>query len=269
MSTEGTQRLEWPRPARACQRGLLLAALGAAALAPAPATRAADPDDYAAARTALVSEIEREVRETRAWLGKDQLDARVIAALGAVPRHEFVPEALRGLAYANRPLPIGHEQTISQPYIVAIMTDLLATPADGRVLEIGTGSGYQAAVLAELVARVYTIEIVEPLGLEARERLARLGYENVEVRIGDGFQGWPEQAPFDAIIVTAAAPEVPPPLLEQLAPGGRMLIPIGRPLAGQDLLLIEKDALGHVSRREVLPVLFVPLTRDPAAGTAD
>ena len=160
----------------------------------------------------------------------------------------------------NRPLPIGHAQTISQPYIVAIMTDLLALPRAGRVLEVGTGSGYQAAVLAELGIEVYSIEIVEPLGLSARALLERLGYRNVQVRIGDGFAGWPEAAPFDAIIVTAAAAETPPPLLAQLKPGGRMIIPLERGFGAQDLVLIEKDAKGSVSREVILPVIFVPLT---------
>lgn len=219
-----------------------------------------DPGGYVEARQDLVIEIEADVRRARRELGRETLDARVIAALGKVPRHEFVPAPLRDLAYVNRPLPIGYEQTISQPYIVAIMTDLLAPPRGGRVLEIGAGSGYQAAVLAEIGVEVYTIEIVEPLGVETRVLLERLGYRNVHLRIGDGFAGWPEAAPFDGIIVTAAAPEVPPPLLEQLKPGGRMIIPVGRRFGAQDLVLIEKDAAGKVVRHELLPVIFVPLT---------
>jgi protein-L-isoaspartate(D-aspartate) O-methyltransferase len=223
--------------------------------------QAADvPDEYAAARQAMVREIEAEVRLTRKELGKAALDPRVIAAIGKVRRHEFVPEELRGMAYINQPLPIGHDQTISQPYIVAIMTDLLAVPGGGRVLEVGTGSGYQAAVLGELGAEVYTIEIVEPLGQRSKTLLERLGYRNVHVRIGDGFAGWPEAAPFDAIIVTAAAPETPPPLLAQLKAGGRMIIPLEGRFGAQDLVLIEKDAAGKVRRREILPVVFVPLT---------
>ena len=221
---------------------------------------ASAPDAYAAARHELVREIEAEVRATRSELGKEALDPRVIAAMGKVPRHEFVPEYLRSFAYLNQPLPIGHEQTISQPFIVAIMTDLLGVPRAGRVLEVGTGSGYQAAVLAEIVAAVYTIEIVEPLGLTARATLERLGYRNVHARIGDGFAGWPEAAPFDAIIVTAAADETPPPLLAQLKPGGRMIIPLEGRFGTQDLVLIEKDREGKVSRQEILPVVFVPLT---------
>ena len=225
-----------------------------------PSTPARAGDDYAGERAALVREIAAEVRASRESLGKEALDPRVIAAVGRVPRHEFVPEELRSLAYLNRPLPIGHEQTISQPLIVAIMTDLLALPRAGRVLEVGTGSGYQAAVLAELGVEVYTIEIVEPLGRKARVLLERLGYRNVQVRIGDGFAGWPEAAPFDAIIVTAAAAETPPPLLAQLKPGGRMIIPLERASGDQDLVLIEKDTKGSESRERILPVLFVPLT---------
>jgi protein-L-isoaspartate(D-aspartate) O-methyltransferase len=196
-------------------------------------------DRYVAARRRLVEEIEEEVRETRRWLGKDALDARVIDALLAVPRHEFVPADLRSMAYLNRPLPIGHRQTISQPYIIAVMTDLLALPANGRVLEV-----------------------VEPLGYEAKARLERLNYDNIHVRIGDGFAGWPEAAPFDAIIVTAAADEVPPPLVEQLKPGGRMIIPVQRGFGGQELVLIDKDNQGTVSHKDILPVRFVPLTGD-------
>jgi protein-L-isoaspartate(D-aspartate) O-methyltransferase len=217
---------------------------------------------YARERAELVLEIERNVRETSDYLRKDELDPRVIAAIGNVQRHEFVPEELRSAAYSNRPLPIGHDQTISQPYIVAIMTDLLGVFENGRVLEVGTGSGYQAAVLGELCDAVYSIEIVEPLGLRAREDLDRLGYDNVHVMIGDGFAGWPEHGPYDGIIVTAAAPEIPPPLIEQLKPGGRMIIPVGLPFGEQQLLLIEKGENGDIARREVLPVLFVPLTRD-------
>jgi protein-L-isoaspartate(D-aspartate) O-methyltransferase len=217
---------------------------------------------YASARAELVREIEADVRATSRYLDKDELDPRVIAAMGNVPRHEFVPDELRGLAYMNRPLPIGHEQTISQPYIVAIMTDLLGVAGGGRVLEVGTGSGYQAAVLAEVCDEVYSIEIVEPLGLQAKALLERLGYANVHVRIGDGYAGWPEHAPFDGIIVTAAAPEVPQPLLDQLKPGGRMILPVKQRFDSQELLLIEKDADGEISREDILPVRFVPLTRD-------
>jgi protein-L-isoaspartate(D-aspartate) O-methyltransferase len=219
-------------------------------------------NDYLAKRRRLVAEIEEEVRETVQWLGKDVLDPLVIGAILAVPRHEFVADYLRPMAYRNSPLPIGHSQTISQPYIIAIMTDLLAVPEDGRVLEVGTGCGYQAAILAQLCASVYSIEIVEPLGQEAKARLKRLGYDNVHVRVGDGFAGWPEAGPFDAIIVTAAAEEVPPPLVEQLKPGGRMIIPVQSEFGDQELVLIGKSAQGSVTHKDILPVRFVPLTGD-------
>lgn len=189
-------------------------------------------------------------------------DRRALDALRAVPRHEFVPPELRGRAYGDYPLPIGYGQTISQPYVVAHMTEIVRPRPGMRVLEVGTGSGYQAAVLAELVRSVYTIEIVEPLAVEARERLARLGYRNVVVRTGDGYKGWEEQAPFDAIMVTAGAPEVPPPLLRQLKPGGRMVIPVGPADRIQYLTLIEKQADGSIRSRQIVPVRFVPLTRE-------
>ena len=187
---------------------------------------------------------------------------RVKDAMARVPRHLFVPPAKQPFAYENRPLTIGHGQTISQPYIVALMTDLLKPRKEDRVLEVGTGSGYQAAVLAELVRFVYTIEIVRPLAEEARQRLERLGYRNVEVRAGDGYKGWEEQAPFDSIMVTAGADEIPPPLLRQLKPGGRMVIPVGPADDIQYLTLIEKNADGTVARRLIAPVRFVPLTRE-------
>lgn len=190
-------------------------------------------------------------------------DEAVLAALRSVPRHEFVPDGLRDAAYADRPLPIGHGQTISQPYVVARMTALLRAEADDRMLEVGTGSGYQAAVLAEIVDSVYTIEIIEPLAESARARLERLGYGTVRVRHGDGYFGWPEAAPFDGIVVTAAASHIPPPLMEQLAPGGRMVIPVGPPLQVQSLMLVEKRADGSVVQRHVMPVRFVPFTRSP------
>jgi protein-L-isoaspartate(D-aspartate) O-methyltransferase len=178
-----------------------------------------------------------------------------------VPRHRFVPDALVASAYADRPLPIGEGQTISQPFVVALMTDLAEPGPDFRVLEVGTGSGYQAAVLAECVARVYTIEIVASLGERARTLLADLGYKNVEVRIGDGYGGWPEAAPFDAIVVTAAPERIPQPLVDQLKPGGRMVIPVGARYAAQDIVVITKGADGNTLTRSVLPVRFVPLTR--------
>jgi protein-L-isoaspartate(D-aspartate) O-methyltransferase len=193
------------------------------------------------------------------------LSARVLAAMNKVPRHRFVPLDLAGTAYSNRPLPIGLGQTISQPFIVALMTDLLDLEPQHKVLEVGTGSGYQAAVLAELAREVYTIEIVEPLAREAAKRLESLGYRNVHTRSGDGYRGWPEQAPFDAIMVTAGARELPAPLVEQLKPGGKLVIPVGPQLTGQQLLVIEKDASGKTKTRNVLAVRFVPLTGERGA----
>ena len=229
----------------------------------------APEDEMEPERVAMVAEIAAEVAETRKWLGKDALDPRVMAAMGRVPRHLFVPEANRATAYQNRPQPIGHGQTISQPYIVAIMTDLAAVGPDDRVLEIGTGCGYQAAVLAELAAAVYSVETVPELARPAVELETGLGYANVEVRQGDGAQGWPELAPFDAIVVTAAAwHRVPPALIEQLADGGRLVIPVDRstgearyPFVGQEqeLMLVTKNAKGRVKERTILPVAFVPL----------
>jgi protein-L-isoaspartate(D-aspartate) O-methyltransferase len=208
----------------------------------------------------MVKEIEDDVRRTSLALDKESLDPRVMDAMAAVPRHRLVPDEAQDSAYENRPLSIGHGQTISQPYIVAVMTDLLKTTPSSRVLEIGTGSGYQAAILAELVRQVYSIEIIEPLGELARDNLAALGYRNIELRIGDGYYGWEEQAPFDAIVVTAAASHVPPPLIEQLASGGRMMIPVGSRFMVQQLVLVEKDDAGRVTTRQILPVRFVPLT---------
>ena len=213
----------------------------------------------------MVEDIERMVRAMSRTIGKSRLDDAVMRAMAEVPRHEFVPAEYRVLAYANRPLPIGEGQTISQPFIVALMTELAEVGPDTKVLQIGTGSGYQAGVLAEIAAEVYTIEIVETLGRRAAATLERLGYDNVSVRIGDGYLGWPEAAPFDAIIVTAAPEEVPQPLIEQLAPGGRLVIPVGPAGATQSLRVLEKDAMGNVTERDVLPVAFVPFTRDEAA----
>ncbi|MCP4204430.1 MAG: protein-L-isoaspartate(D-aspartate) O-methyltransferase [bacterium] len=222
----------------------------------------AQATDYERQRRQLLEEVRADVQTTRRELRKDALDPKVLEALGRVPRHEFVSESLRQYAYLNRPLPIGHGQTISQPYIVAIMTDLLRTDPEDEILEVGTGSGYQAAVLAEMVKKVYSIEIIPELGESARERLGRLGYKNIETRIGDGYYGWKDHAPFDAIIVTAAGGHVPPPLLEQLKPGGRMLIPVGSPFWVQHLMEITKSADGEIRSRRVLPVSFVPLTGD-------
>ncbi len=217
-------------------------------------------DGYESQRKRMVEEIAALTRETRIETGRAALSERVMAAMAKVPRHEFVPESEKRNAYANRPLPIGLGQTISQPYIVALMTDLMEVRTGDRVLEIGTGSGYQAAVLAELAATVYTIEIVEPLAREARERLDRGGYRNVVTKIGDGYQGWPEHAPFDAIVVTAAPRDLPQPLIDQLKPGGRLVVPVGGQAGGQSLLLVEKRPDGTVMRRNVLAVRFVPLT---------
>jgi len=219
-------------------------------------------DPYAAQRKAMLDDIAALTRETRFETGRAILSERVMAALNKVPRHRFVPPGDERYAYANRPLPIGHGQTISQPFIVALMTDLLDLKPGDKVLEIGTGCGYQAAVLGELAREVYTIEIVVPLAKEAAARLAALGYGNVTVRSGDGYLGWPEQAPFDAIMVTAGALEVPPALMQQLKPGGKLVIPVGPQWRGQELLVIEKDTSGKTSTRNVLAVRFVPLTRD-------
>lgn len=217
--------------------------------------------DAAQARAAMVKTVADEVLWTNRYLGKTSLDPGVIAALGAVPREEFVPADLAAFAYDNRPLPIGRGQTISQPYIVAVMTDLLRPQKHHRVLEVGTGCGYQAAILARLVAQVYSIETVPELAAEAAERLKRLGIGNVEVRQGDGNLGWAEHAPFDGIVVTAAAPDVPPALIGQLGVGGRLAIPIGPRGGDQDLVLIRKEADGGIDRRAVLPVAFVPLVK--------
>ncbi len=211
-------------------------------------------------REDLMREIQMEARETASLTGRPAFSDRVMEALGKTPRESFAGFSSAESAYINAPYTIGHGQTISQPYIVALMTELLDTGPDHVILEVGTGSGYQAAVLSWLVRRVYSIEVVPDLAAEAKERLARLGYANVEVRHGDGAEGWPEHAPFDGIIVTAAAPKVPDPLVEQLKRGGRMIIPVGHPWMGQNLLLIEKDKTGKVRERNVLPVAFVPLT---------
>jgi protein-L-isoaspartate(D-aspartate) O-methyltransferase len=207
---------------------------------------------------AFAGEREKLVAETIE--ARDVKDPRVLAAMRKVPRHEFVPGELRGRAYEDNPLPIGEGQTISQPYIVALMTQLAEIAPNEKILEIGTGSGYQAAILGELAAEVYSIEIVEPLARRAEETLARLGYRNVHVRAGDGYRGWPDKAPFDAILLTAAPPEIPQPLLDQLAVGGRLVAPIDVPgTEGQDLVVVSRTASGY-QRKSVLPVRFVPMT---------
>jgi protein-L-isoaspartate(D-aspartate) O-methyltransferase len=227
-----------------------------------PPTADSRDDPWAKPRAAMVAEVEADMRQTAERLGRARLSAAVRAALLRVPRHRFVPpEAVDG-AYVNAPLQIGHGQTISQPYIVAIMTELLDPRPEASVLEVGTGCGYQTAVLAELFAEVWSVEIIPELAADAGERLRQLGYENVHLRTGDGYAGWPEAGPFDAIIVTAAARRLPDPLVDQLAPGGRMVIPVGGQFLGQTLYLYEKDAAGTLSQRELLPVAFVPLTRN-------
>jgi protein-L-isoaspartate(D-aspartate) O-methyltransferase len=221
----------------------------------------AGADDFSGKqREELLREINSDARHARDALGRDHIDERVMQAMRIVPRHEFVPSLLKSSAYLNIPLPIGHGQTISQPFIVALMTDLLNVGRNDVVLEIGTGSGYQAAVLAELAKKVYSIEIIKELGDEARDRLQRLGYKNVDVRIGDGYYGWEEHAPFDSIIVTAAAGHVPAPLVRQLKQGGTIVIPIGSPYQVQTLMIITKDSSGAMKSRQVIPVSFVPMT---------
>jgi protein-L-isoaspartate(D-aspartate) O-methyltransferase len=217
-------------------------------------------DRYAAERKAMLEEIARDAWDTRRETGRPQLSERVMEAMARAPRHRLVAAGDEAQAYLNRPLSIGQGQTISQPFIVALMTDLLEVAPGQRVLEIGTGSGYQAAVLAELGVNVYTIEIVEPLAREAAKRLSELGYEKIATRIGDGYRGWPEHAPFDAIIVTAAALDVPQALAEQLKTGGKLVIPIGAPLGAQTLYVMQKAPDGKLARRPVLAVRFVPMT---------
>ena len=219
----------------------------------------AEAQDFAGLRARMVSEVEAMYADTRAETGLAAMSPAVRAAMGRVERHRLVPPAQVAAAYRNHPLPIGGGQTISQPYIVALSTDLLNLRPTDIVLEIGTGSGYQAAVLAEIVRRVYSIEILESLAVTARKNLEQLRYGNIEIRVGDGYQGWPEMAPFDAILVTAAAPQVPAALVAQLKPGGRMVIPVGSSSGIQYLKLVEKRADGGVEERRVLPVRFVPL----------
>ena len=219
----------------------------------------AEEATYTAARAAMVEEL-----RLYAQILDDPDEARisdaVMASMNTVKRHELVPQSERRFAYENRPLPIGYGQTISQPYIVALMTELVEPDADDVVLEVGTGSGYQAAILAELVDHVYSIEIIEALATRAKQDLLRLGYKNVTTKLGDGYYGWEEHGPFDSIVVTAAAGHVPPPLIEQLKPGGRMVIPVGSRFMTQTLLLIEKTENGEVITRQFGAVRFVPLT---------
>jgi len=216
-------------------------------------------DSFAARRKRMVAEVEAMYAETAAETGLARMSPEVRAALGKVERHRFVPSDAQAHAYDNHPLPIGAGQTISQPYIVALSADLIEARPGRTVLEIGTGSGYQAAILAEIVERVFSIEVVQELARGAAARLEELGYANAEVRTGDGYLGWPEKAPFDAIVVTAAAPEIPAALVEQLKPGGRMVIPLGERWGAQELALLVKRDDGEVERRSVLPVRFVPM----------
>lgn len=208
----------------------------------------------------LLDEIRADTRATARWTGRSDLNPRVLTALARVRRHAFVPDADESLAYVNAPLAIGHGQTISQPFIVALMTDLLGLGPHDNVLEIGTGSGYQAAILAELTDRVCSVEIIPALAERAAQTLTQEGYARIALRTGDGSEGWAERAPFDAIVVTAAAPAVPSALIDQLAPGGRMAIPVGRPYDTQELRLLVKNSDGSITVRSILPVAFVPLT---------
>lgn len=227
-------------------------------------------DDRHGEREALLQVIAKEVRDTRQLTGCDSLSSRVLQALREVPREAFLPDELRSSSYLNTALPIGHAQTISQPYIVALMTELLALQSTDVVLEIGTGSGYQAAVLSRLVKHVYTVEIIEALARQASERLPLLNFRNVTVRAGDGHLGWPEHAPYDAIMVTAAASWIPPALVDQLKPGGHLVIPVGADHWRQELLLVSKNQAGHLQERQVLPVVFVPLrSADGVFGDVD
>lgn len=245
------------RTRRACLASLASAVVGITLPAPSAAQT-----DIRRARERLLAEIDADMRATAASTGRAALSPAVRHALETVPRERFVPPGLAAQAYDNRPLPIGEGQTISQPFIVALMTELLDPQPDDVMLEVGTGSGYQAAVLAACVRKVYSIEIVAPLAQRARLALDATGVRNVETRIGDGYRGWPEAAPFDGIIVTAAPDHVPAALVQQLKPGGRLVIPVGPLLAGQDLLLIRKEADGKTVTRSTIPVRFVPLTRE-------
>ena len=227
-----------------------------------PGGAAGSEDRYAEPRREMIRDIEADVRETSLYISRKSLDSRVMSVMGAVERHLFVPDSQLAWAYANQPLPIGYGQTISQPYIVALMTDLVHVDAGDKVLEIGTGSGYQAAVLAEMGAEVYTIEIIGDLAEEAAKGLTALGYDRVKTRHGDGYYGWQEEAPFDAIVVTAASGHIPPPLIQQLKPGGVMIIPVGSRFLVQHLVLVTKDGTGSITTRQILPVRFVPLTGD-------
>jgi protein-L-isoaspartate(D-aspartate) O-methyltransferase len=253
MRTPNLQRPGSPPARRREGLAACLVLLAAAWMACRPTSGADDKSPRMAERLSMV-ETQIRARGVR--------DGHVIEAMRKVPRHEFVPDRLQREAYGDHPLPIGEGQTISQPYIVAFMTELAAIKPGDKVLEIGTGSGYQAAVLWAITTNVYTIEIVKPLYEQAREKLVQLGLPAANIRLGDGYQGWPEQAPFDAILVTAAPEKIPPPLLEQLKPGGRMVIPVGSIYTSQELQVVTKNLAGITTVRDVLPVRFVPLTRE-------
>ena len=210
----------------------------------------------------MLADIKNEVNFTRGYIGKNALDERVMDAMARVPRDAFVPEKIRKLAFDNCPLPIGHDQTISQPYIVALMSDLLATRADHKILEIGTGCGYQTAILSQLCAQVYTVERIPELTKMARKHFKKLQYSNIETLVGNGYDGWPEHAPYDGIVVTASASHIPDALIEQLKPGGNLVIPIGLANMHQELLLVKKDPDSEIIVDSILPVAFVPMIDD-------
>lgn len=217
-------------------------------------------DPYTKERARMVQEIEADVEHTSRLTGKGSFDARVMVVMNKVARHKFVPSDKEPFAYLNEPLNIGFGQTISQPYIVGLMTDLLALRNDDIVLEVGTGCGYQTAILSELAKQVYTVEVIRDLSEQARERLSAMGGTNIEFRVADGYHGWSQHAPFDAIMVTAAAETIPKSLVDQLKPGGRMAIPVGTSYSGQTLMLVQKDKAGSITQKRILPVAFVPLT---------
>ena len=249
-------------------KGAGLVLVGALAVTPAWAAGAVPPDSAQGdsvrtenpAMDRMVEAIRTDARQTASYTGRSTISDAVLSAIRSVPRDAFVPDGAQAYAFENTPLAIGHGQTISQPFIVALMTDLLEPESSDRVLEIGTGSGYQAAILGELVEAVYTIEIIPELAETAAARLDDLGYDSVHVKAGDGWYGWPEEGPFDGIIVTAVGEEVPPKLVEQLAPGGRMVLPLGPRFGGQMLVVLTRGDSGELERRDVLPVQFVPLT---------
>ncbi len=225
-----------------------------------PVVFAQEVDKYASQRQLMAEEIAADARRLVSYIDKESVSDSVMQVMATVPRHLFIPPEMRAKAYENRPLPIGFGQTISQPYIVALMTDLLEPRPDHKVLEIGTGSGYQAAVLSGLVKEVYSIEIIDQLGQTAKRALKDHGYNNVSTRIADGYDGWPEHAPFDSIIVTAGISHIPPPLVKQLKNGGTMVIPVGTRFQTQQLTLVQKDHAGTVTTKQIIPVIFVPFT---------